>query len=426
MKKQPLFRFIHCSDLHLDSPFEGIQSIEPWVADILRKATFEAFQRVVKIAIQKKCDFVIISGDIYDGADRSLYAKLRFREMLKELNESQIKCFLVHGNHDPLSGWEPEITLPQGIFRFPGDKVNLIPFTKNSQEIAHIYGISFQEKANMNNLTKLFQKSSKEVFSIGVLHCNVGGLPKHDNYAPCSIEDLVNTGLDYWALGHIHTPIVIRKHHPVILYSGNTQGRNINENGPRGCYLVQVYENQDVEFDFYPTDVVRWFQKRIDITNLKNLDDLVTLLIKQREDIRRKAEGRHAILRIILKGMGELDQILRQKIDPERDLAIHLREGENEKNQFVWIESILIQTQPPIDIEQRRLVDDFVGDFLRNIDKINKAPNLQETLKTILSNRPEWNIIHQEMETILNNYGLELLKNAELFGLEELLRHEKY
>jgi exonuclease SbcD len=427
MERQPLFRFIHCSDLHLDSPFEGIQSVEPWVADILRKATFEAFQRVVNTAIQKKCDFVIISGDIYDGADRNLYAKLRFRELLKQLNEAQIKCYLVHGNHDPLSGWEPEISLPQGIFRFPGDKVSLIPFIKNHREIAHIYGISFQEKANINNLAKLYQKSSNEVFSIGILHCNVGGMSNHDNYAPCSIEDLVNTELDYWALGHIHTPMVIRKHHPIILYPGNTQGRNINEKGPRGCYLVQVYENQDVEYDFYPTDVVRWFQKGIDITNINHLDDLLTLLIEQREDTRRKADGHHAILRLTLKGMGELDQILRQKIDPEKDLAIHLREGENDKNPFVWIESILIQTQPPIDIEQRLLVDDFIGDFLRVIDKTKQVPNLQETLKSILSSRPEWSIIHQEMEAILNNHnGLEFLKEAELFGLEELLRNEKY
>lgn len=59
MGRQPLFRFIHCSDLHLDSPFEGIHSVEPWVADILRKATFEAFQGVVNTAIQKS---VILSS----------------------------------------------------------------------------------------------------------------------------------------------------------------------------------------------------------------------------------------------------------------------------------------------------------------------------------------------------------------------------
>jgi DNA repair exonuclease SbcCD nuclease subunit len=53
MERQPLFRFIHCSDLHLDSPFEGIQSVEPWVADILRKATFEAFQRRGKMKKSK-------------------------------------------------------------------------------------------------------------------------------------------------------------------------------------------------------------------------------------------------------------------------------------------------------------------------------------------------------------------------------------
>ena len=41
------FRFVHAADFHLDSPFTGIRETEPHVADILRRATFEAYARVI-------------------------------------------------------------------------------------------------------------------------------------------------------------------------------------------------------------------------------------------------------------------------------------------------------------------------------------------------------------------------------------------
>ena len=69
---------------------------------------------------------------------------------------------------------------------------------------------------------------------------------------------------------------------------------------------------------------------------------------------------RQAILRLTLKGMGELDQILRQKIDPEKDLAIHLREGENDKNPFVWIESIPV-SYTHLDVYKRQPQNDKLG-----------------------------------------------------------------
>ena len=30
----------------------------------------------------------------------------------------------------------------------------------------------------------------------------------HDTYAPCSLKDLQDKGYDYWALGHIHQPVI--------------------------------------------------------------------------------------------------------------------------------------------------------------------------------------------------------------------------
>ena len=35
------FRFLHCSDLHIDSPFKGLSMAQPSLAESLRKATSE-------------------------------------------------------------------------------------------------------------------------------------------------------------------------------------------------------------------------------------------------------------------------------------------------------------------------------------------------------------------------------------------------
>ena len=83
------FRFIHCSDLHIDSPFKGLKSQTSAFASVLRESTFKAFQNIARLALQEKVDAVLIAGDVFDGADRSLQAQLKFRRILKELSDQQ-------------------------------------------------------------------------------------------------------------------------------------------------------------------------------------------------------------------------------------------------------------------------------------------------------------------------------------------------
>ena len=96
------FSFIHCADVHLDSPFECIQSVDPNTASALRDATFRSFENIVDLAIREHVDFLIVAGDVYDGADRSLRAQWRFYQALRRATERGIQCFVAHGNHDPM------------------------------------------------------------------------------------------------------------------------------------------------------------------------------------------------------------------------------------------------------------------------------------------------------------------------------------
>ena len=103
------FRFVHTADLHLDSPFLGIQEVNEHVAGELREATFRTFDRIVELCLKRHVDFLLIAGDIYDSRDRSLRAQLRLRDGLRPLSEAGIPTFIVHGNHDPLDSWSATV-----------------------------------------------------------------------------------------------------------------------------------------------------------------------------------------------------------------------------------------------------------------------------------------------------------------------------
>ena len=83
--------FIHCADLHLDSPMLGLKNLPASIRTKLRESTFISFKRIVDAAIAKQVDFVLIAGDIYDGEDRSLRAQILFRKEMERLNTHDIE-----------------------------------------------------------------------------------------------------------------------------------------------------------------------------------------------------------------------------------------------------------------------------------------------------------------------------------------------
>ena len=229
-------KFVHASDLHIDSPFTGLMKTDPQVGKELQEATYEAFNKLIKLCKDERVDFLVVAGDVYDGADRSPRAQIRFRDGLRELAEAGIQSFVVHGNHDPLNGRFSSITLPEKAHIF-GDSVSWKTAFRDGHAIAQIQGISYWQREVTDNLALQFTSPpDPDLFSIGLLHCNVGSISSHDNYAPCTVEDLNKVDLDYWALGHIHTRQTLREEKPSIVYPGNTKAEILAKQELVGAY----------------------------------------------------------------------------------------------------------------------------------------------------------------------------------------------
>ncbi len=427
MKTRKPFTFVHCADLHLDSPFEGLSGKNERVASLLREATFQAFDNVITIAIENNADFVLIGGDIYDGADNSLRAQIRYADTLARAARHGIQCFAVHGNHDPVKAWKANIALPEEVHVFSADRVERIPVVRQGQVIAHVYGISHIDYRLKQNLAAKFIRHEADEYAIGLLHCNVGACEDHDDYAPCTIADLRNGNMDYWALGHIHNRTILSDSSPVIVYPGNTQGRSSKEIGEKGCYLVRVQADGGTEINFHPTDVLRWYQAAISIDKTETIDSLRQKLFAKQQELRAAAEERGSISRLTITGRGTLHGMLQQR-SIIRDLAADLNDGEEQRSDFAWIDSIVIKTRPELDIDKRRQVPDLVGDFLRSADDLRQEAAVKsnaEVIRDILLSRPESNKIKHIIMAFSDQDLSDLLEDAEITGLDLLLAGEE-
>ena len=378
------FRFIHCSDLHIDSPFKGFSAIHPGWAERLRDAPLQSFLNIVDLAVREQVDAVIIAGDVFDGEDKSLQAQFKFRRGLQTLSEHRIPSFIAHGNHDPLNSWSTTLKWPEGVTVFPGSGVHSVPVVKEGQTLAHIYGTSFPERDVFDNLAQQFERQQDSGFAVAVLHANVGGHPDHDPYAPCAVDDLVARGMDYWALGHIHTRAVVREGHPAIVYCGNSQGRHFKESGPRGCCLVTLNEGASPDVRFLATDTLRFVESAADLSSCATLDAVVEEIVRQCQTLLDQAEGRSLVVRQTLTGRTDVHALLRKggTLESLRDEVL---QSFSDRRSGLWLE-FRLQTRGAYDIDALKQGKDFIADLIALYD--NKTapealPECRDALKAL-------------------------------------------
>lgn len=270
MEKQ--ISFIHAADLHLDSPFKGMANIPKSLFQEIRNSTFTALDQLILAAIKKKVDFILLVGDLFDNEKQSLKAQIRLRRAFEKLNEHGIIVYLSYGNHDHINGNDFPVTYPNNVFIFPSEKVNRFIFKKDNENLAAIYGFSYENRAVIENKASEYKIIDNLPFNIATLHGSIKNNNEHDTYAPFQIKDLLQEDYDYWALGHIHKHQVLRKNPPII-YPGNIQGRNRTETGVKGCYHVKLSESK-VQKKFIPLNALQFNQLIIDVSNCREIHEI--------------------------------------------------------------------------------------------------------------------------------------------------------
>jgi len=370
-------KFIHCADLHLGTPFKGISELNPDLGDMLCRSTYTSFDNIVALAIKEKVDCVLIAGDIYDNEDRSLQAQLRFRDGVSRLAEAGIRTLIAYGNHDPLNGWSATLKWPERTFVFPGDKVECIPLEEQNETIALVYGISFAKRDVRDNLSLRFDPALERVPRIGLLHANVGINTGHEPYAPCSVDDLCNNHIDYWALGHVHQGAIIRSANPAIVYPGCSQSRSPHEHGSKGCYVVTLEFGVDPIIKFVATDVVRYLFDSVDISPCLSMDEVADSAVKKCQEMLAKSEGRNLLVRLSLIGKTILHAQL-QRADSISDLLGNMREQLANQEPWIWLDRLNLDTFGTYDLDLLRQGKNFTADVISIFDELGDTSSSEQ------------------------------------------------
>ena len=59
---------------------------------------------------------------------------------------------------------------------------------------AAVHGQSFRDRETLENLARDYPPPRPGLFNIGLLHTAATGRDGHDNYAPCTVEQLISHG----------------------------------------------------------------------------------------------------------------------------------------------------------------------------------------------------------------------------------------
>lgn len=353
------FRFFHAADIHLDSPLRGLAGQEGNAVARVRTATREALETLVGLAIEEKVDFLVIAGDLYDGDWRDYKTGLFFAAQMGRLNKVGIPVYLLHGNHDAESQITRRLDLPENVHVFGTRQPET--FALDELKVA-LHGQSFQQRDITDNLVTDYPAPVSGAFNIGVLHTGLGGMGGHENYAPCSIEDLTNKGYDYWALGHVHQARVLHEK-PHIVFPGNLQGRNARETGAKGASLVRVDDGDIVELTMVPCDVVRWAVLPVSLANAYRFGDVIDQVHDALKAASDEADGRLLACRIVLEGRtGVHDQLVASE---DRMLAEARAGAVGLGDEVAWVEKMVISTEPEVNVQTLAAREDAIGELQR-------------------------------------------------------------
>jgi exonuclease SbcD len=369
-----MLKFLHTADIHLGTKFSGLGEKGEKARENLKLT----FKRIIDLALERKVDLLLISGDLFDS---NLVSKEASEFVLEEfLRLNDIPVCILPGTHDfydnssIYKNWE-EKGVPSNIFLFTNKEKPYHVFEKLNLAV---YGIPLGSNRSKEKQLSSLKKLENLSYHIALAHGSyqIPGKSAEDDF-PISNEEMENSGFDYIALGHWHSFLDVSSTKTKAFYPGSPEQLRFGQKDCGNVLLVEM-EKEKVKVEKIKVNRLEWKELELSLERFKTEKELVQEIEKYQKE--------RSLLKLRFAGMNSVEN----KLDLEKVVR-------KLKSNFFYLTYDDKTILPEKEILEKKLpLNTVSGQFVKLMkEKIEKAP-------------PEGKKIEEEVL----NLGYALLKGA--------------
>ena len=259
-------RILHTADLHIgaESSYLGTQ------AQTRMFETLLTFEKIISLCEENAVDLLLIAGDLLESNHIDQTLEDGVFAALEKLGNT--KAVIALGNHDPLTADSPFMlrSLPSNVFVLPKED-SVITFDDIR---CRVYGSSFDGVYNEGKASFSLTPPNDAYLNICLIHgetrSDLSGV-----YRPITPEFVKHSGMDYIAMGHIHTRSQIQYVGATALaYCGCPEGQGFDECGEKGVYMGEISKG-NINLEFVPTAKRIHHRIDVDITGVSDITEAI-------------------------------------------------------------------------------------------------------------------------------------------------------
>ena len=270
-----MVHFLHTADWHVGIRFSKLGQN----AEKARKIRIDTVKSLLDSAKEKKVDFIIAAGDLFDSndVDRKLIRKIT--TLIKDIDP--IPVYILPGNHDPLTRdslfHDETWKTIDNVYIFKDEEP-----VKISNLGVTLYPFPIKQKQTREDITRESKGDDKHI-SIGIAHGNlqIKGFLDEPNF-PIDVNRVDKAGFDYLALGEWHSYYTHKGLDGVVrtVYPGTPETTKFGEKDSGKAVFVKIKKKgakpEIIDQDF---GVLKWEEISKEISNLEDIKHLEKELI---------------------------------------------------------------------------------------------------------------------------------------------------
>lgn len=292
-------RFIHTSDLHLDTSFSAA-GLPARLGDRKREAIRGTLRRILEDARNSAADLILVAGDLFEH-DRVTPDTIEFLKQQFE-NVAPIPVFIAPGNHDPYVPDSPycEEVWPANVHIFKEEEFRSVALVEKGVRVT---GFGFNRAQLQERLFQKLPVLPENAWNLVLAHgSDISGVPAGKSaHGPFSIEEIAGKNVLYCALGHYHQHRAVAN--PLdatqAWYCGIPEGRAWDEDGARGYLLGEIGDDGTLTVQLRPANQYPFSTITVDCEDYVTREQIVDAIMLHRDS----AFDAKTILRVRLEGM---------------------------------------------------------------------------------------------------------------------------